>query len=93
MVLGLAGCGGSSGSSADEVGRRIERFIVSDIDRMAIKAGIGDSVRVKRIKCTKVDTTHYTCEIRSTSNYGDGDSIADVLYDPKTKRTVYDIRP
>ena len=92
-LLALAGCGGSTGSSEDEVTGRIERFIASDIRQMAIKAGVGDSVTIKRVKCTKVDRTHFTCEIRSTSNYGDGDSIADVLYDPKTKRTIYDIRP
>ncbi len=93
MLLALAGCGGSTGASDDEVNGRIERFIASDIRHMAIRAGIVGSLKVQRVSCVKVDRTHFTCRIRSTSNYGDVDSIADVIYDPKTEDAIYDIRP
>ena len=93
MLLALTGCGGSTGPSDDEVTSRIERFIAADIRGMAIKAGIGDSLTIKRVKCTKIDRTHFTCDIRSSNDYGNVESIADVIYDPRTEDAVYDIRP
>ncbi len=93
MLLALAGCGGSTGPSEAEVSSRIERFIASDIRQMAIKAGIGDSLKIRGVKCAKVDRTHFTCQIRSSSAYGNGHSVADVIYDPKTEDATYNIRP
>jgi hypothetical protein len=60
---------------------------------MALEAGIGDTLTVSAVTCTKVGGLHYTCDIRSTSKYGDGDSVADAVYRPKTQKVVYDIRP
>jgi hypothetical protein len=95
LVLTAAGCGGSSGPSDDDVSSRVERFIASDIRAKAIDAGIGGSLTVHGVTCAAVDRTHFRCRIRTTSEFGrhDADSIADAIYDRKTERMEYDIRP
>ncbi len=95
LLPAAAGCGGSSKPSDDEVRSRVERFIASDIRAKAIGAGIGGSLTVHGVTCAAVDRTHFTCRIRTTSEFGrhDANSIADAIYDPKTERMEYDIRP
>jgi len=104
VVLGLAGCGGSTHTATSETGlpsagvarARLEYFIAADLRGRAHDAGLGAKLRVRSVHCVRHGRTRYVCRIRTSSTYSKAavdETVADAFYNPRTEQAGYDIRP